>query len=41
MLSFLTPYSGRYWSLLAALASETPAAILEDIRATSRLQAAP
>jgi hypothetical protein len=40
-LSFLTPYSGCYSYLLAALASQSPAAILDDIRASSRLQLSP
>jgi len=37
-LSFLVPYGGRYRYLLPALASEPLAAILEDIRAWSRLE---
>jgi hypothetical protein len=37
-LSFLVPYDGRYRHLLPALASQPPAAILEDIRAWSRLE---
>jgi hypothetical protein len=37
-LSFLVPYGGRYRYLLPALASQPPVAILEDIRAWSRLE---
>jgi hypothetical protein len=37
-LSFLVPYGGRYRYLLPALASQSPTAILEDIRAWNRLE---
>jgi hypothetical protein len=39
-LSFLVPYGGRYRYLLPALASQSPAAILDDIRAWNRLEPA-